>query len=506
MKRRKFIGTSAATLGGMTVFPSFAYQFLSETGLQIHSAMNTKIRVRIINTGVIHDSAWEGSCRPSYSDGFTKEYDLNMYEKNLDKIKKQIKTIEIPEEVEMLDPVSLFSYADKGNPDIYLPKDKLELLRPLDHKTDIYVVTHPFEGIKIAEKYQKPVIIMQPAGWAVDLPAAVRKIGIPGYHVNNYNELFRMTRIFMTRKAIQETKLLNITNFPNRVPWGEVSGITDFDVLKQKYGLETQFMDYDTFFGNMDKIGKENKIINNAGKYADKLIKNAGNNNMKKDDIIKSLLFYYATMYNMSIYNCNAFTIECFELCTSLEPWNRRFTPCFTHALLKDTGFPSACEGDINALMAMMVEMYLSKKAVYMGNPTIDKEKSILNIHHSVASLNMKGLDAQSTSYDIHSFTKSGFGTTLRHDFNKDKGEKVTVARFDPTASKILISNGEIIGGGGMEGIGCAQNVDIQLPNGYEFWRESQNFGHHLAMVYGDYTENIRDLGDLMGFDVINMS
>ena len=118
----------------------------------------------------------------------------------------------------------------------------------------------------------------------------------------------------------------------------------------------------------------------------------------------------------------------------------------------------------------------------------------------------MKGLDAQPTSYDIQSFTKSGFGTTLRHDFNKDKGEKVTVARFDPSATKILISNGEIIGGNGLEGYGCAQNMDIQLPNGYEFWRESQNFGHHLAMVYGDYTENIRDLGDLMGFEVINMS
>jgi len=227
---------------------------------------------------------------------------------------------------------------------------------------------------------------------------------------------------------------------------------------------------------------------------------------MKKDDIIKSLLFYYATMYNMSKYNCNAFTIGCFELCCSLEPQNRRFTPCFTHAMLKDTGFPSVCEGDINALLAMMVEMYLSKKAAYMGNMQIDKEKSTLNIHHSVASLNMKGLDAQPTPYDIHSFTKSGFGTTLRHDFNKDKGEKVTVARFDPSATKILISNGEIIGGGGLKGRGCANNVTIQVRNGYEFWRESQNFGQHLALVYGDYTENIRDLGDLMGFEVINMS
>jgi len=506
MKRRTFIKASATALGGMTILPSFAYEFLNETGLHIHSALDTKVRVRMINTGILHDAGWEGSCRPVCPKGFTKQNELNLFNRYLENMKKQIKEMEIPEEVEMLDPVSVLTHADKGNPDIYLPKDELEKLKPLDNKTDIYVVRSQFAGVKIAEKFKKPVIVMRPAGYEVDMPAAIRQMGIPSYHVNNYDELFRMTRIFMVQKAIQRTKLLNVTNFPNRAPWGVVSCITDFAGIKHKYGLETQFMDYDTFFGGMDKIEKDDKIVKIAAKYADKLIKNAGNNNMKKEDIIKSLLFYYATIYNMSKFNCNAFTIECFELCTSLETWNRRFTPCFTHALLKDTGFPSACEGDMNALLAMAVEMYLSKKAVYMGNPNIDKEKSTLTIYHSVASLNMKGLEDPSTPYDIHSFTKSGFGVTLRHDFNKDVGEKVTVARFDPSASKILISKGEIIGGNGMKGYGCANKVKIQLPNGYEFWRESQNFGHHLAMVFGDYTENIRDLGELMGFGVINMS
>jgi L-fucose isomerase-like protein len=153
--------------------------------------------------------------------------------------------------------------------------------------------------------------------------------------------------------------------------------------------------------------------------------------------------------------------------------------------------------------MAMMIEMYISRKAVYMGNPTINKKTSTLNISHSVASIKLNGFDQPDTPFDIQSFTNTGFGATLRHDFTKDIRQKVTVGRFNPEGTKMLISNGEVIGGGGMTGCGCAQNVDIKLPNGYEFWRASQEFGHHLAMVYGDYTQDIRNLGDLMKFEVV---
>jgi len=268
--------------------------------------------------------------------------------------------------------------------------------------------------------------------------------------------------------------------------------------------MDYTYLDYQKFFGKMDKIVEDSTIQNDADSIADLLMNNAISNNMTKEDIKYSVLFYLTANRIMSEYDCNAFTIECFELCVSLNTWNRRFTPCLAHALLKDTGYPSACEGDVNAFLAMIIQMYLSRKAVYMGNPTIDKKNDILNIHHSVASLKMKGVDNNIESpYEIHSFTESGFGATLRHDFNKDIGETVTVGRFDPSGTKILITKGEIIGGGGLEGYACAQNVDIKIPNGYEFWRESQNFGHHLALVYGDYINKIRDLGDIMNFEVV---
>jgi hypothetical protein len=153
-----------------------------------------------------------------------------------------------------------------------------------------------------------------------------------------------------------------------------------------------------------------------------------------------------------------------------------------------------------------MVGMYISRKAVYMGNPTIDKKGSTLNLTHDVASLKMNGFDQPDSPFDIQSFAKSGFGPTLRHDFTKDTGQKVTVSIFDPSGSSILISSGEIISGGGVKGFGCIQNVDIKIPNGFEFRRVSQNYGQHLTMVYGDYTQEIRNLGDIMKFEVVNIT
>ena len=57
--------------------------------------------------------------------------------------------------------------------------------------------------------------------------------------------------------------------------------------------------------------------------------------------------------------------------------------------------------------------MYISNKAVYMGNPFFNRDENTLKIRHSNASLKMKGFGAKNTPYDIHSFAKDGFGTIL---------------------------------------------------------------------------------------------
>jgi L-fucose isomerase-like protein len=346
---------------------------------------------------------------------------------------------------------------------------------------------------------------MDSNGWGVDGSAAIRSLGIESYHANNLEELFEITRLMVVRKAFSNTKLLNITNFPGRVPWGVVGNISNLDAIKAKYGMDYEYMNYLDFFGYMDEMERNREMLSYADEMAGKLLENAHSSNMTRENIAKSIMFYLTVASIMQKKECNAFTIECFELCSSLNPWNRKFTPCLTNALMKDNGIPSACEGDISALLSMMVQMYLSNKAIYMGNPDVDKVNNQLKIHHSVASLKMLGIDESPSPYEIRSFTVSGFGATLRHDFSKHIGEKTTVGRFDLTGNSMMISSGEITGGTN-EGCGCAQNVVMKIPNGRAFWKAQQNYGSHLTFVYGDYTRQIEDLGELMNFEVKNIT
>jgi len=307
------------------------------------------------------------------------------------------------------------------------------------------------------------------------------------------NELISLLKV---RKAIRETKILIVCD-GEIITWGVVSNIWNLEDLKCRYGIGSKCVSFKTFYDEMDKVDKKE-----AENISSQLIKGAENIYMDKDMVTKSVISYMATKSLMKKYECNAFTIPCFELCVTKVPAERKFTPCLTHALLRSEGYPAACEGDLNVLLAQMLLMYISKKSTYMGNPWMEEE-NILHIAHDQASLKMKGLNEPNLTYEIRPFTYGGWGAVFRYDFKKDKGQQVTLARFDPTATKLLITKGEIVGGES-KGKGCSgMNVDIKIPNVREFIHKQADFGHHLAMVYGDYTQKLKKLANIMKFEIV---
>jgi L-fucose isomerase-like protein len=359
--------------------------------------------------------------------------------------------------------------------------------------------------LRIAQRFKKPVILALAAGWGLDAPAGIRNLGLEGYYAADWPELSRLLRILVARKAFRETRILRVTNFPGRLPSGVASAIPDLDLLTKRYGIQHETLDYERFFGDMDVFVNRPANREAARALASQLVGAAASSTMSLDEVSNSMLFHLYVDDTMSRLRANAFTIECFELCSSLNPWKRHFTPCASHALRKDAGMPSACEGDVNALLAMAAEMYLSRKSVYMGNPDIDVQASTVKLHHSDAGRRPRGIDGADARYEIDAFAKAGFGATLRYDFAADKGETVTLGRFAPCGTKMLVTSGPIVGGGGLDGIGCAQNVEVRVPDGRDLLRQMANFGHHLALVYGDYVADLRDLGDMLGFEVVRV-
>ena len=288
---------------------------------------------------------------------------------------------------------------------------------------------------------------------------------------------------------------------------GLASSIYDFEKLKDKFGVECKTILFKEFFKKMDRIIEDKKEKKTAENIANKLIKNANKVHMKKEYIISSLYFYLAAKSLMENYGCNAFTSSCQELCCTKIPAEKKFTPCLAHTLLKDEGYPSACEEDISALLAMTLLMYISKKSSYMGNPTVSVEENgdIMFIIHDVPGLKMHGLESKNLSYEIRNFTYEGWGPNIRYDFSQDKGEIVTLGRFSPSAKEILVIKGEVIKGFNFNEISCSLGLQIKISDAMKYFHLASNFGHHLAMVYGDYIKKIRELGDLMDFKVVEI-
>jgi L-fucose isomerase-like protein len=219
------------------------------------------------------------------------------------------------------------------------------------------------------------------------------------------------------------------------------------------------------------------------------------------------MVFYQAIINLMKKHECNAFTIECFEFCCSRLPQKWTITPCLTHTMFKDLGIPSACEGDLGGLLAMQMLMLVSKKSAHMGN-MFYRENGTMEINHSVPGIKMNGFDKPGLPYQLGRFVESGWGTKAVVDFMQNGGKDVTVARMNPAGTGLLVLKGELTGSKGWDEDlrGCAVSAYIvgkDSGTAHAFLQKQADYGNHLCMVYGDYSEQIKKLCQMMNIDVI---
>jgi hypothetical protein len=167
---------------------------------------------------------------------------------------------------------------------------------------------------------------------------------------------------------------------------------------------------------------------------------------------------------------------------------------------------PSSCEGDMNALLAIMLSTYTCRKSVFMGNPSYNKEKGILRVGHDVPGLKMKGLEAPDVPFELRNFVGAGWGTTFRYDFDRDKGQPATICRFGPSATKVLLAKGTIEGGNGYDQIGCTLGVFLRIPKLMDLYQAHTEFGQHLTVTLGDCTKEIREAAEFLKVDVVEIA
>jgi len=475
-----------------------------ETGIDIPSPYLNKLIIKPVITSMYHTGEWEGPCRFNVASmAEEKKSALESFESFANTIKnnKYDKTT-----VEFLQPSQILFVED-----FKIPAEEFDKINEDSVKADVLYINPGGSSISaydLANRYKKPVVLSSGLSCrTVDISAYCRSKGLECFVPDSFKETEELFSLLKARKGFKQIRIL----FPTDWKWpsvASVAGINDPEKLKDQFGIELMTITYNDLSKELERTRNDRILKNDANAMADTIIKNADHSFIEKKYIVNSIEFYQTIANLMQKYNCNAFTIECFEFCTSRLPQKWNITPCLIHTIFKDLGIPSACEGDLGGLLAMHMLMSLSNKSPHFGNMFYQqKGKGIMTVNHSVPGIKMNGFVKPGLPYQLGHFVESGWGSKVIIDFMNNDTKDVTVARMNPTGTGLLVLKGTLVGshGWGEDLLGCNVSAYItgkESLTAEEFVRKQTDYGNHLSWVFGDYSDQLKKLGDLIGIKV----
>jgi len=211
--------------------------------------------------------------------------------------------------------------------------------------------------------------------------------GDSGYIAGRIKEL---RKIFQVKNKLVSTKL-GVIGKPS--DWLIASDV-DYDKVKDVLGIS--LIDIE-----MDELVKEIDQDHNFDHHKLNDIKNKG---FDSKSINGALKIYGGFKAIVNKYKFDGITVRCFDL---LEIYKN--TGCLGLSLLNDEGIIAGCEGDIPALISMVILHYLTDEPVFMANPSsIDINRNEIILAHCTLPLNMPD------EYYLKTHFESGLGVGIK--------------------------------------------------------------------------------------------
>lgn len=503
------------------------------------------LNVRPLIITLEHLYYYEGPCRFGKGDTLQPGYDRFANEEKATRFLDGVRAA-LPTGCELLEPVRF------TRDDNWLTDESQWEAMEADIKASDAVVVLTGIGcgdvlIEFAERFKKPVLVTPISTFSdVEASAALSCRAINKYEVFGFYrwpDFTRKLRLLRARKVIQNTRMLCATRFGSTTSFASVDAFNSYDLITNRLGVRFRFINIHELFdymtpatpeGNHTTPGRVTPNVTEADlaeaeRICDELIAGAENNKMSKELMMPSAIFYVTVRKVLDWKDCNSFAMPCPDCCSTRRLNQIKFTPCLTHALNIENGIPSACGLDTDAALSQMALMAVSGMLPYMGNAApvpVDENgkliprsawnspetfkrieelgsENIYLIHHSDAHRRMPD-PSEDAPYSIANFAQDQkFGVTIKYDFNRDIGKKITWARFSPDGSKLVVGSGEIVGGDGYDGVNCSTIVYFRVKDQADTHRKQCLAGNHLCMVYGDYVKDLAELAELLGIEAV---
>ena len=320
---------------------------------------------------------------------------------------------------------------------------------------------------------------------------------------NNHKDVEKRIKKFINKK-IYNNKIIK---------WKQIAKKSDkkIDIKKQKIGLVGERPEgFDTCDYSLLEIRKKlnfdikkiklNELFTEAKKIKKsvlnstqiKIEKNLKNSKkLNQHELKKSISIYHGLNTLHTKHDVQAFAVRC---------WPEMFTEfgcasCGPMAMMNEKKISSACEADVlGGISCNILNQLNNQPSLLVDIVDIDeKDNSVVFWHCGLAPLSMsKKGDAKA---DIHSNRKK----PLLHNFAFKPGD-ITIFRVSKSASKLkfFVLKGKVInrknsfaGTSGVVSFGknTKNKIEKMFKGGLE---------HHVAFTYGDYYNEIVNLGNQM--------
>jgi len=506
----------------------------------IRKAADIRLKVLPIGSNMEHLYYYEGPCRFGKGDALKPGYDRLANAQAAKEFYNNV-TKWVPSGCDVLN-IELIN----GNDTWKVSEEQWERLAKSIAEADV-IAALPRIGtdqlfMEMIERFNKPVVYSPTGICAIAETAALRSKPEKSYQLYptwSWENFTVRLAALRAAKIIKNTTFLLATRFGSTTSFSSVDSFNNYDLITSRLGAHFRFINAHELLDQMDPMpeggnhttpGRDTLNITEDDMkeieaLADELLGGAKEVEVSRKHMINSLKAYQTVKKLMDFYDCNAFSAPCPDICSTRRLNQMQFTFCLTHSLLTEQGIPSACEFDVSCAMSEQALIAVSGMNPYMGNAypvrvengkisilhvsdedvaELNKDpKNLYSIQHSVPHRRMKDPN-KNAEYSIRHFAQDQeFGAIFRYDWKQDIGQVVTTCRFSPDGGKLFIGRGTIVGGGGYKDQGCSGPVIIRVRDHEDFFEKQCNVGMHLPIVYGDVTEELKSLADVLGIEAI---
>jgi len=266
-----------------------------------------------------------------------------------------------------------------------------------------------------------------------------------------------------------------------------------FQGAKDNLGIEIIQMgskEINPLFEKADRA-EAKRIAETWVKMADKVVEPSF------DNIVDSARMYMAIKQLMDQEKANAATMDCLTMV-----YGKKISsyPCLAFVQLNDDGYVGACEADLPSTLTMLLVGLLADRPGFISDPVLDTEAGLIYHAHCVAATRMAGLSAVREHYNIRTHSEDRSGVSVEVKFTP--GPIITAAKYVPF-DRMLVSTGEIVGNK-VTDLACRSKMVTLVPKeGIRKMLDNYSGGLHRVIFYGDHVEDLKDLGKLLNFSVV---